>query len=91
MSTSAPLKEACRETLLRQPDWRLELEKGWNEQGGERHAFVVYSSAYGKSGSEAGKRILSGEGHEVSRREIHYALYLSRRMDIEAGQSRASA
>lgn len=64
-----------KEILLQQPACTLQLERDWNEEGVARHSFKLYPCAGGRA-TGVGVDLLSGEGHEVPRREIHYALYL---------------
>lgn len=67
-----------KEVLLQQPACTLQLEREWNEQGAACHSFKLYPSSAGKA-TGAAISLLSGEGHDVPRREIHYALYLFQR------------
>lgn len=76
------MQETTTQILLRQPAFTLELLKSWDAQGEPRHAFVMHPAVNGKQTSQPGISLLMGKGHEVSRREMHYALYLFQRFHL---------
>lgn len=82
MSSSEQQPSISKEILLQHPGCTLQLERDWNEAGAARHAFKLYPSASGRT-TGAAVSLLSGDGHDVSRREIHYALYLFQRHDVQ--------
>lgn len=85
------MQNTTRQILLRQPAYTLELQKSWNEQGEPRHAFVLHPTANGQGRQADGVNLLMGQGHDVSRRDMHYALYLFQRFHLnQASGMRAS-
>lgn len=78
MSDNTPKNIVAKEILLQQPACTLQLERDWSEEGKARHSFRLYPVASGRA-SGAAVNLLSGDGHDVPRREIHYALYLFQR------------
>lgn len=88
MQPSAVVK---KEILLRQPSFLLELEKCWDESGKPRHQFRLYPAVAGRENLSQGVDLLTGEGHDVSRRDLHYALYLFQRFHLSEAHQRKSA
>lgn len=76
------MQETTTEILLRQPAFTLELLKSWDAQGEPSHAFVMHHAINGKHDGRNGVNLLMGKGHDVSRREMHYALYLFQRFHL---------
>jgi hypothetical protein len=65
------------ETLLRLPDCRLDLEKTWDKTHTAHYAFTLYPYQERSTTQPVkGIRLLAGQGHEVSRRDLHHAFYL---------------
>ncbi|MBM3618615.1 MAG: hypothetical protein FJX23_08775 [Alphaproteobacteria bacterium] len=87
MSSGNQQSSISKEVLLQHPGCTLQLERDWSESGAARHAFKLYPSASGHA-TGAAVSLLSGEGHDVSRREIHYALYLFQRHDVESARGK---
>lgn len=82
------MRDTTKEILLRQPAYTLELERSWDEAGEPRHAFVLHPAVNGfATDHNAGINLLMGCGHEVSRRDMHYALYLFQRFHLSHGQA----
>lgn len=77
------MHNTTKEILLRQPSYMLELLRSWDEHGEPRHAFVLYPAVNGYyRGQAEGVNLLMGRGHDVSRRDMHYALYLFQRFHL---------
>lgn len=77
------MHDTTREILLRQPAYSLELSRSWDDGGEAYHVFILYPAVNGnQDGQEEGINLLMGRGHEVSRRDMHYALYLFQRFHL---------
>ena len=77
------MHNTIKETLLRQPAYTLELVKSHDDAGEACHAFVLYPAVNGcHSAQSEGINLLMGRGHDVSRRDMHYALYLFQRFHL---------
>ncbi len=76
------MRVPTKQILLRQPTYSLQLSKTWDEKDAPRHAFILYPTGCQSEG-EGGITLLMGEGHEISRRDIHYALYLFQRFHLK--------
>ncbi|MCH2546840.1 MAG: hypothetical protein MK052_04425 [Alphaproteobacteria bacterium] len=71
------MQNTTREILLRHPAYTLELLKNWSETGEPRHAFMMHPAIEGRRNAhQEGVNLMMGEGHDVSRRDMHYAIYL---------------
>lgn len=79
------MQNTTKEILLRQPSYSLELIKSWDKQGEPHHAFVLHPVTENGQQADDGVNLLMGQGHEVSRRDIHYALYLFQRFHLNNG------
>ena len=79
----ADMQDTTKQILLRQPSYTLELLRSWDEQGEPRHAFVMHPTVNGRGREHGdGINLLMGHGHDVSRRDMHYALYLFQRFHL---------
>lgn len=77
------MQKTNREILLRLPAYTLELLRNKDESGEPCHAFVLYPAVNGRHVVQSeGINLLMGRGHEVSRRDMHYALYLFQRFHL---------
>lgn len=85
------MQQTTKEILLRQPAYTLELLRSWGEKGEPRHAFVLYPAVNGQHAAHVeGINLMMGEGHHVSRKDMHYALYLFQRFHLNnAAQAQA--
>lgn len=90
-SVEASMQDTTKQILLRQPAYTLELLKSFDDGGAPRHAFVLHPAVNGRHCAESeGINLLMGEGHEVSRRDMHYALYLFQRFHLNQGAAAAA-
>lgn len=71
--------EMITQVLLRQPEYTLELQKHFDGDGAPHHAYVLHMTG---RRPEEGINLLMGKGHEISRRDVHYALYLFQRFHL---------
>lgn len=78
-------RAATCETLLRLPNYRLDLEKIWDDKRSARYAFTVYPNT---NADQKGVSLLSGNGHAVTRRDIHHALYLFQCFHLQDASSK---
>lgn len=77
------MHKTSKEILLRQPAYTLELLKSWDDEGSPCHAFVASPAVNGRKLAHGeDTNLLMGQGHEVSRRDMHYALYLFQRFHL---------
>lgn len=74
-----------KQILLRHPAYRLELQKSWDKSGNPQHAFIVYPTV--RQATEEGISLLMGTGHDVPRRDMHYALYLFQRFHLNGAEN----
>ncbi|MGB1540016.1 MAG: hypothetical protein ACPG80_03565 [Rickettsiales bacterium] len=71
------MKQDTTQVLLRQPFYTLEVCKSWDEQEKPYHAFLLQPTvAGGKELEGQSVTLLTGAGHDISRKDMHYALYL---------------
>lgn len=86
-------KQTVKEVLLRQPSFLLELCRFWDDEGHERHSFVMRHAVAGRPSAidNGGSVLLAGEGHDVSRRDIHKAFYLFQRFHLSDAPARQQA
>lgn len=81
------MNENTKQILLKQPNYTLELVKHRDDAGAPCHAFVIHPTVSGYAAHETqGTTLLTGRGHDVSRRDIHYALYLFQRFHMHQVQ-----
>jgi hypothetical protein len=74
------------EILLRQPAYSLELLRSWDEAGEACHTFILYPAVNGRHSKQTeGVSLMTGKGHDVSRCDMHYALYLFQRFHLNQG------
>jgi hypothetical protein len=82
------MQDTTKQILLRQPAYTLELLKSWDDAGEACHAFVLHPAVNGNHDPEdTGVKLMMGRGHEVSRRDMHYALYLFQRFHLNHGSA----
>lgn len=85
------MQNTTKQTLLRQPAYTLELLKSWDDEGSPRHSFVLHPAVNGRHSPQSeGINLLMGEGHDVSRRDMHYALYLFQRFHLNHAAAQAA-
>lgn len=78
------MRRETKQTLLKQPNYNLQLVKSWDSHGEAQHAFVLYPTTHYRVGEEiSGITLLTGKGHDASRRDMHYALYLFQRFHLQ--------
>lgn len=77
------MSEMTSQILLRQPEYTLELQKSFDRNGQPHHAYVLHMAG---RRVEEGINLLMGKGHEISRRDMHYALYLFQRFHLNVKQ-----
>lgn len=86
------MQNTSKQILLRQPAYTLELCKTWDDGGMPRHAFVLHPAVNGSySDQSEGINLMMGEGHDVSRRDMHYALYLFQRFHLNRADNATQA
>lgn len=79
-----------KQILLRQPAYTLELVKR-AEGSHKEHAFVMYPCMHGMPDEQGeGVTLLIGKGHDVSRRDMHYAIYLFQRFHLNRDATAAA-
>lgn len=75
-----------RQTLIRQPNYTLELVKSFDAEGSPCHAFTLFPTAGIADEMEHERQgivLLTGAGHEAGRKDMHYALYLFQRFHVQ--------
>lgn len=81
------MQDVTKQILLKQPNYTLELVKHADDSGSPCHAFVMHPTLSNYAAHETqGVTLLTGRGHDVSRRDVHYALYLFQRFHLNQTQ-----
>lgn len=73
------MQRVTKEILMQSPSCSLELQRNWDDSGVAMHRFVM---------QRAGERnpqtqLLERSGHNVSRKDVHYAFYLFQKMQSQ--------
>ncbi len=76
------MREVKTEILMRQPAYSLELQRYHDNTDEAQHAFVMHPQ-FDPQRNDRGITLLVGKGHDVSRRDIHYALYLFQKFHMQ--------